>query len=76
MENKFYKTSDIYLASYLKTKGHNVINVERPNTQCFFIFLDDELLQSNKMKFFNNGLIPITDYKNAVADLKRILHNV
>jgi len=73
---KLYRTSDIYLSAYLKTKGHNVIQIEKPNNQCFFCFNNDELLQSNKMRFFNNGLIAVTDYKNAIFDLKILIHNV
>ncbi len=75
MGDSIYRTSDIYLAAYLKTKGHKIINVERPNTQCFFVFKEDELVIENKNRFFNNGLIKVTDYKNAISDLKRMIHN-
>lgn len=73
--NNEYKTSDLYLSAYLKAKGHKVEKIERKIKKCYFVFEDSELLQSNKMRFFNEGLISVTQYKNALQDLRVLIHN-
>ena len=72
---EIYKTSDIYLAAYLRAKGHKIKEVERPRGKVYFCFEEDELLKKNKLRFFNDGLISVTKYKNALSDLKTIIHN-
>ncbi len=73
---EIYKTSDIYLAAYLKTKGNKVVKLEKPQNKCYFCFEQNELMENNKLLFFNNGYIKVTDYKNAISDMKTLLHNV
>ncbi len=75
MEMELYKTSDIYLAAYLKSKGNKIVKLERPGNKCFFCFEGNELMENNKLLFFNNGYIKVTDYKNAIGDLKTMIHN-
>ena len=70
-----YRTSDIYLSAYLKAKGHKIEKIDREGTKCFFNFKKDDILDSNKMRFFNEGLISVTQYKNALQDLRVLIHN-
>ena len=70
-----YKTSDLYLTAYLKAKGNKITKIDREVNKCFFNFEDNELLKSNKMRFFNDGLISVTQYKNALQDLRVLIHN-
>ena len=49
---------------------------EKRQNKCFFVFIDDPKLRSDIDDFFNNANVGVTDYKNALADLKIILHNL
>ena len=71
---ELYKTSDLNLAAYLKAKSWH-IRFERENGKMTFVFVDDEELRNDIIEYFNNGKIGITDYKNAMADLRVVIHN-
>lgn len=71
MEMEMYKTSDLYLSAYLKAKGHRV-RCEH-GKKCTFVFLSNVSHDVNE--FFNDGLIGVTLFKNAVQDLKTMLYN-
>ena len=53
-----------------------MVKVEKPQNKCYFCFEQNELMENNKLLFFNNGYIKVTDYKNAISDMKTLLHNV
>jgi len=70
-----YKTSDLYLASFLKAKDW-FVRLERINGKCFFLFVDDERLQEDIVSYFNDAQIGVNRFKNAIQDLKILIHNV
>jgi len=70
-----YETTDLSLAAFLKAKGW-FIRFKSFSGKCIFSFVDDAELREDIISYFNNGKIGITDYKNAVMDLKVIVHNV
>lgn len=74
-DEDIYKTSDLYLSAYLKAKGHKIEDIERGVKKCYFIFENSERLMSDRMRFFNEGLISVTQYKNALQDLRVLIHN-
>jgi len=67
-----YKSPDLYLSAYLKCKGFP-IRLERKNNKCFFLFegVSDKDIES----FYNNDSLGVTDYKNALIDIKSMIHN-
>jgi hypothetical protein len=67
-----YKTSDLYLAAFLKAKEHKLI-CERANRKCFFLFPAD--VSADVADFFNDGQISAAKYKNAVQDIKTFIFN-
>ena len=66
-----YKTSDLYLASFLRAKGHKVTC--KKATKCTFVFLDD--VKDDVNAFFNDGEISVTRYKNAIQDMKTLIYS-
>lgn len=67
-----YKTSDLYLAAYLLAHENKVKCIKQGN-KCFFHF--ENILSRYVEDFFNNGLISVTKYKNAIQDLKTLIYN-
>jgi hypothetical protein len=70
-----YKTSDLYLSAYLKAKGMRLKDKVRDGNRFVFVFDDrgdrKELIQD----FFNDGMVSITSFKNALQDLKTMVFN-
>ena len=71
-----YQTSDLYLSAYLKAKGLKLINTSKCGGKSTFVFADREDRESLIQDFFNDGLVNITAFKNALQDLKTLLYNV
>lgn len=71
-----YETSDLYLSAYLKAKGMHLEGKKRQGAKFVFIFSDN--LEREKLieEFFNDGLVGITSFKNALQDLKTMVFNV
>lgn len=70
-----YRTSDFYLAAFLKAKGMRIIDREKAGTRVTFIFDDQPQREQLIEEFFNDGLVGITAFKNAIQDLKTMLFN-
>jgi hypothetical protein len=71
-----YMTSDLYLAAFLKAKGMKLQDKRSVGNKYFFVF---EARQDRKkliQEFFNDGLVSITAFKNALQDLKTMVFNV
>lgn len=73
--NKEYPTTDFWLASWLKAKGVNIIKVKKDNGRSIFIFEDRPDREDLIREYYNHGLIEVGLLKNAVQDMKSILHN-
>lgn len=71
-----YQTSDLYLSAFLKAKGLKVINTSKNGSKSIFVFADREDRENLIREFFNDGLVNITAYKNALQDLKTMLFNI
>lgn len=74
MKNQ-YRTTDLWLAGFLKAKGLKIIDLERRNNRSTFVFEYESDIQNLLRDFFNDGLIRITAFKNAIQDIKTMLHN-
>ncbi|MEW6536423.1 MAG: DUF5659 domain-containing protein [Candidatus Auribacterota bacterium] len=75
MQNE-YETSDLYLSAFLKCKGMRLKGKRQTIKRCIFVFQDRSDRQNLISEFFNNGVINVTDYKNALQDLKIMVFNV
>lgn len=70
-----FSTTDFWLASWLKAKGFKIMDVIKDNGRSIFIF-EDRFDRDNCIKdFYNNGLIEVGLFKNALQDLKAIIHS-
>jgi len=70
-----YKTSDLYLSAFLRANNFRIEKSEREHTKVLFYFEDTELLQKKILEFFNDGLVSVTRFKNAINDLKTLIYN-
>ncbi len=71
-----YKTSDLYLSAYLKAKGLRLLDKQRSGNRFIFIFDDRDDRKELIQEFFNDGMVSITAFKNAIQDLKTMVFNV
>lgn len=71
-----YRTSDLYLSAFLKAKGLRLLDKQRSGNRFIFIFDDRDDRKELIQEFFNDGMISITAFKNAVQDLKTLVFNV
>lgn len=75
-QQKTYSTSDIYLSAFLKAKGMKLRNKRQVGNKCLFIFQDRQDRELLIQDFFNDGLVSITAFKNALQDLKTLVFNI
>ena len=71
-----YATSDLYLSAFLKAKGMRLIDKKRDGNRFLFVFEDRGNRRELINEYFNDGLVSITAFKNAIQDLKTIVFNV
>jgi len=66
-----YKTSDLYLASFLKAKGKIILKAERTGQKVFFHF--SGISDSDITGFYNNEKVGAITYKDALNNLKTMI---
>ena len=71
-----YATSDLYMSAFLKAKGMRLIDKKRTGQKFVFIFEDRNDRKELISEFFNDGLVSITAFKNAIQDLKTLVFNI
>lgn len=71
-----YETADLYLSAYLKAKGLRLIDKRKTGNKFVFIFNDRADRKELIQEFFNDGLVSITAFKNAIQDIKTMVFNV
>jgi len=70
-----YRTSDLYLSAYLKARGLKLIDKLQVGKKYEFIFDDRPDRKDLIQEFFNDGMVSITAFKNAIQDLKTMVFN-
>jgi len=69
---KLYKTSDLYLAAYIKTLGKSLSGTERKGRKVYFCFYN--VSEAIILSFYNNAMIGVTEYKDSLQNLKNLLY--
>jgi len=69
-----YRTADLYLSSFLMTKGCHLRGVNEAAGQKHFLF-EGRDIDNLIGEYFNNGTIPVLSYKAALRDLRTIIKN-
>ncbi len=70
-----YKTSDLYLSAFLKARGMRLTDKQRNGHKFVFIFNDRADRKELIQEFFNDGMVSISAFKNAIQDLKTMVFN-
>lgn len=71
----FYKTPDLYLSAYLRSKGTILQNVTKENDKVIFIFQNKGNIKGLINGYFNDSSIGVLTYKAALRDLRSLIFN-
>jgi len=71
-----YATSDFYLASYLKAINLKLLSTEREGRRITFVFESNSKMKDIILSFYNDGMVEVNAYKNAIADLKALIYTL
>lgn len=70
-----YRTTDLYLAAYLKTTELDFEGSHRSSGQVYFIFEYSSDIQQMKHEFFSGeGEVSALEYANELRALKSLIH--
>lgn len=70
-----FETTDLYLGCYLKVRGLRLLGARHEGRRTVFIFEDSGQRLQWTQEFYNEGIVRVNDFKNAVQDLKSIIYN-
>jgi hypothetical protein len=68
-----YKTSDLYLSAYLKSNGIILQGIDKENSKVIFIFKNDGNIQDLINRYFNDGPVPVLQFKASLGVLRSII---
>lgn len=72
----FFKTSDLYLACYLRCIGFEMIGTERRGRRLVFVFRDWSDSDHTKMSFYNDeGSVRPLSFVRVIKEMKSLIHN-
>jgi hypothetical protein len=74
IETVLYKTTDLYLAAFLRVRKW-FVRLERDGSKCTFAFVDDPDLQKDILAYFNDGDVGAISFKNELQNLKTLMYN-
>lgn len=75
-ETKNYKTSDLYLAAFLKLNNQK-LKVEKTSGKAAFLFEEtDELLKLVNNYLTEEGTCNPLSYTNSIKNLKNLIYNL
>ncbi len=70
--NRTYDTSDLTLASFLRSRSFTINNIRRQNGKTFFIFEDSTQLRDAVLEYANDGSVSVRTFCSTMRDLKAI----
>lgn len=76
MRTHTYSTTDFYLSAYLKALGFQLMDTEKDGRRTTFVFKDQENRKEMVRSFYNEGVVNINAFKNAIQDLKAVVYNL
>jgi len=76
INHRTYETTDLYLGCFLKASGLRLLDVRRDGRRTTFVFEDRSDRSDLIRSFYNDGMVRVNDFKNALQDLKAIIYNV
>ena len=68
-----YETTDLNLASYLRSRSFTIENITRQNGKAVFSFSDSAEIRSAILDYANDGLIQVRSFCNTLRDLKALV---
>ena len=74
MKNE-YITTDFWLASFLKAKKVRIFDIRKNQGRSTFVFEGHDEIKELVRDFYNDGTIGVNTFKNAVQDMKSLIHN-
>lgn len=72
MKHAAYETSDLNLASFLRSRGFPIRELREGNARTLFTFPDDAALREAVLDFANDGSVGVRSFCSALRDLKAI----
>lgn len=71
-----YRSSDLYLAGFLKAKGLYLEGIEKDGDKITFVFRgDSKRIQESVNGFYNDSSVGVLSFKAALHDLRSIIFN-
>ncbi|MBM3254239.1 MAG: hypothetical protein FJZ16_08300 [Candidatus Omnitrophica bacterium] len=70
MKNHYYKTQNLYEASYLLARGFNLSGKEKNGNKITLLFHDSEKIRKEALDFYNGAKIEAKDYSDSYRTLK------
>jgi len=75
----YYRTTDLWLATFFRVRGLKLLSVERKDTtnkKVTFIFQESSERMRLTEEFFNNIGVGIMDVRNAMTETKSAIFNM
>lgn len=70
--NRTYDTSDLTLASFLRSRSFNINDIRRQNGKTVFVFEDSSQLRNAVLEYANDGSVSVRTFCSTLRDLKAI----
>jgi hypothetical protein len=67
-----FETTDLNLASFLRSRSFEIEDIRRQNTKTIFVFHQSPQLHQAVLDFANDGAVGVRSFCNTVRDLKAI----
>lgn len=75
MDDKNYKTSDLYLTAFLRLKGYSY-EIEKNRNKIFFVFQESaNILKDVNDYLMGNSNCDALSYSNSIKNLKNFIYN-
>lgn len=70
--HRSYDTTDLTLASFLRSRNFRIEDIKRTNGRATFVFADTPELRAAVLDFANDGPVSVRTFCNTLRDLKAI----
>jgi len=71
-----YRTTDFYLACYLRCRGYELKDLRREDQRVAFLFEDRPSRRATVIGFYNNkGEVRPLSFAGTIKDMKALIHN-